>query len=114
MIGVYQIDVFGEAKTAACGYIEVDFLRGTTAGGSVSRTLAGAVELYSKVLPDLCSKQGVDIKEVKALAARFAVDPVYGPHFTVTVENNVGKKAEDQYVGVPGRKLRRAEGERLA
>ena len=39
MIGVYETDVFGEARATSAGFIEVDFLNGSTMGGTPSRTL---------------------------------------------------------------------------
>lgn len=109
MIGVYEMDVFGEASSGASGYVEIDFLHATTTGCVVSHKLASAVVLYSAILPELCSKQGVDLKAVKTLTATFSVDSVYGPNFSVTVENLAGKKVQDHYIGCPGRKLRRGE-----
>jgi hypothetical protein len=114
MIGVYSMDVFGEAAAAKPGYIDVDFILGTTAGSPASRQLRKAVSLYSsKALPSLCEKHRIDLKQVKTISARFEVHPVAGRHFTVTVENKRGKRSIDQYVGVPGRRLRRREGERI-
>ena len=114
MIGVYDMDVFGEASAGAPGYIDVDFMLGKTAGSPASRKLQKAVALYStKALPSLCAKHKVDLKQVKTIQARFEVHPVAGRHFTVTVENKRGKRSVVQYVGVPGRRLRRREGEQI-
>lgn len=114
MIGIYNIDVFGEASAGASGYIEVDFVRGTTTGSTSSPNLRGAVALYrSEALPALCTKHGVDLNEVKTIKARFEMDAAAGRHYTVMVENTHGKHSVDQYVGVPGRRLRRRQGERI-
>lgn len=113
MIGVYDMDVFGEASAGRPGYIEVDFLLGTTSGSPSSRKLRKAITLYCKALPSFCERHGVDLNQVKAIRARFEVHPVAGRHFTVTVENARGKRSVDQYVGMPGRRLRRREGEQI-
>lgn len=51
MIGVYQMDVFGEAASGPEGYIEVDFLTGQASGAPLSPELARALGLYAKALP---------------------------------------------------------------
>ena len=107
MIGVYSMDVFGEAAAGPEGYIEVDFLLGTTSGSPASRKLLRAISLYRDALPDLCRKHGVRIEEFKTLRARFGIDKAYGPHFAVTVVNRTGKSSTDQYLGTPGRRLKR-------
>jgi hypothetical protein len=107
MIGVYEMDVFGEAAAGAEGYIEVDFLRGTTSGSPASRKLLRAISLYKDALPDLCQKHGVKVEGFKTLRVRFGVDRAYGRHFAVTVANGSGKISTDRYLGVPGRRLRR-------
>lgn len=77
MIGLYQTDVFAEASAEAPGFVEVDFLCGTSTGSPVSPSFSGAVALYSKkALPALCEKHGVDLEQVKTLQARYSVHPV--------------------------------------
>ena len=107
MIGIYSMDVFSEAAAGAEGYIEVDFLHGTTSGSPASRKLLRAISLYRDALPELCRKHGVRVEDFKRLQARFGVDKAYGPHFTVTVANRAGKSSTDQYLGTPGRRLTR-------
>jgi hypothetical protein len=108
MIGVYSMDVFGEAAAGAEGYIEVDFLNATTSGSPASRKLLRAISSYSKeALPDLCRKHGIRVEDFRMLRARFGTDRVYGRHFAVTVANGSGKSSTDRYLGVPGRRLRR-------
>lgn len=108
MIGVYDMDVFSEAAEMAPGYIEVNFLDATTSGSPVSPKLQRAIVLYSEALPDFCTKHGIKKRDIKMLSARFGTDPVYGRHFTVTVETIGGRKSTDRYVGVPGKRLRTA------
>lgn len=105
LIGVYDMDVFGEASSSEEGYIAVDFLNGTSTGSPVSQSLQRAISLYREALPDLCRKHGCDIADIATLTARFGVDSVCGPHFAVTVETVDGRRSRDQYVGTPGRRM---------
>jgi hypothetical protein len=107
MIGVYEMNVFAEAAGEDEGFVVVDFLAGLTSGKTVSTSFRKAVVLYTEALPDLCLKHSVDPKEFRRLEVRYGTDPVYGPHFTVNVESRTGKRSTDQYVGIPGRRLRR-------
>jgi hypothetical protein len=108
MIGYYASDVFTEALAGLPGYIEVDFLRGTTSGNAASESLQGAVALYSRdALPELCRKHSVDLEQVACLFVRYGVDKVYGQHFTVTVEDVRGRRSVVKYHGVTGRRVRR-------
>jgi hypothetical protein len=107
MIGVYEMNVFTEAAGEDEGFVVVDFLAGSTTGKTVSASFRKAVSLYRDALPELCSKHSLDPAAFKRLKVRFGTDPVYGPHFTVDVENHSGKRSTDQYVGIPGRRLRR-------
>lgn len=109
MIGVYDINVFAEAASTPEGYIEVDFLNAELQGGEVSPGLIKAIKLYRDALPAMCAKHGLNLRDIKTLDARFGTDPVYGPHFRVTVESRDGKRSTDQYVGLPGRRLRRVK-----
>lgn len=106
LVGVYEMDVFAEAAASDPGYIEVNFLDASTTGSAISTTLQGAIKSYSKALPGLCKKHSINRSEIKTLIARFGTDPVYGPHFTVSVESNDGRSSTDQYIGFPGRRLR--------
>ena len=106
LVGVYDMNVFAEAAASDDGYIKVNFLDATTTGSAASASLVRAIELYRDALPGLCSKHGVKPTEIKTLEARFGTDPAYGPHFSVKVESVDGKISTDQYVGIPGRRLR--------
>ena len=106
MIGVYDMNVFAEAAGEDEGFVVVDFLKGETSASTVSASFRRAVSLYRDALPDLCAKQGVALEDFKKLEVRYGTDPVYGPHFTVTVEGRTGQSSKDQYIGVPGKRLR--------
>lgn len=108
MIGVYQMDVFAEAESEPEGFVLIDFLVGTTDAHTVSAGCREAINLYRKALPELCSKHEIEIASFTRLEARFGTDPVYGRYFTVTVEGLDGKRSTDRYIGVPGKRMRRA------
>ncbi|CAN5271754.1 hypothetical protein BH11PSE9_BH11PSE9_15950 [soil metagenome] len=107
MIGIYEMNVFAEAAGEDEGFIVVNFLTGLTTGKAVSTSFREAVALYRDALPELCSKHAVNPAEFRKLEARYGTDHVYGPHFTVSVESRTGQLSTDQYVGVPGKRLRR-------
>ena len=103
MIGVYEIDIYGEAASSHESYITVDFLSGTTSGAQPSISLADAISLYSKALGNLCQKHGVSIEEFGELKARFSLDS-YGRKFIVTVRDKSGRCSVDEYRGLPGKR----------
>lgn len=107
MIGYYAMDVFAEASAADEGHLIVDFINGTTSGSPASESLQRAVQLYRDVLPEFCERHSFSSKDIRVLQARFGTDAAYGRHFTVTVENGVGRRSIDRYIGVPGKQLRR-------
>jgi hypothetical protein len=109
LIGVYEMNVFAEAAAEKEGFVVVDFLGGSTTGTNVSASFRRAVRLYREQLPDLCAKHGIELTVLARLEARYGTDPVYGPHFTVTVEGRDGKQSVDQYLGVPGKRMRRRQ-----
>jgi hypothetical protein len=101
MIGVYELDVFGEAAATPEGFIEVDFITGRASAGEVSHELAQALKLYAAALPDLCRRHGADVAEFRALKARFSKRPLYCG-YTVIIEDRQGRASTDEYRGVPG------------
>lgn len=106
LIGYYDVDIFSEAADSSEGYIEVDFLTGNTTGSPASASLSRAVGLFRDKVSEQCKKQGADYSRLAKLSVRFGTDAVYGPHFSVTVEDIDGRKSIEQYVGRPGRRLR--------
>lgn len=108
LVGIYDMNVYAEAAASEDGYIKVNFLAATTIGSPTSASLTRAIELYRDALPGLCAKHGLNRNDIKTLDVRFGTDPAFGPHFSVTVESFDGKFSTDQYVGIPGRRLRHA------
>ena len=100
MIGVYEMDVFGEAARSAEGFIEVDFLQGATSGAAPSEALGRAIKLYSKALPELCRKHGVGVGDYERLTARYSgVWPSQA--IVVEVVDRAGRASRDTDLGRP-------------
>lgn len=106
LVGYHEVDIFAEAAGSPAGYIEVDFLTGTSSGSPASPTLAKVIKRYRDALDRLCASHGTSALAFAALTARFATDSRYGGHFTVTVEDQTGRRSIDEYLGIPGRKLK--------
>ena len=105
MIGVYDMDIYGEAARSPEGFIEVDFLTGSTLGAAPSEKLANALALYRDALPDLCKSHGIQIEDFRELRVRFVPSGMFG-HFVVTVEDQRGKRSTKEYVGTDGSRPR--------
>jgi|SRR5262245_7434676 len=105
LIGVYEMDIFGEARRSPERCIVVDFLSGEVTRGRASPSLAHAIALYGDALPALCKKHGTSRAMFRELTARYSVD-IYGSRFAVTVEDHQGRRAVDEYIGTPGRRIR--------
>jgi hypothetical protein len=103
MIGVYDMDIFGEAAASPEGFIEVDFLAGRASGRKLSSELERAVKLYAAALPDLCRRHGIEVAEFGELTARYSGGFLFDG-FTVTIENREGRRSTDKYIGIPGRR----------
>lgn len=52
LVGCYEVDIFAEAAGSPVGYIEVDFLTGTSSGSPMSPTLTKVITLYRELLID--------------------------------------------------------------
>lgn len=104
LIGVYEMYIFEEAGRSSEGFIEVNFLTGTTTGSPTSPSLARAIGLYQQALPSLCEKHGSLPNEFSHLTARYYAGD--SSRFSVTVGNREGRLATDEYVGIPGRRRR--------
>jgi hypothetical protein len=90
LIGVYEMDVFGEAERSPEGFITVDFLTGTSEDGTPSASLARAIRLYRDALADLCKRHGTSPSAFRQLKARYSVE-ARDRRFLVIVESPFGK-----------------------
>jgi hypothetical protein len=103
LIGVYEMDVFGEAKRSPSRSINIDFLKGNAIGGRISSVLAGAVTKYREVLPKLCAKHGATIDDFKMLTAEYSSS---SRRIVVTVQDRIGRRYVDEYVGTPAKHVK--------
>jgi hypothetical protein len=102
LIGLYDLQLIEEVRHSSEGFIEVDFLTGTSCGGQPSPALERAFILYRQALPVLCVRHGFSGAVFRKLRARFFADR----RFTVTVENSEGRSVTDEYVGSSGRRIK--------
>ncbi len=103
LIGVYEMDVFGEAKRSPSRSINIDFLKGKATGARVSSVLAAAVTKYREVLPKLCAKHGATIDDFKMLTAEYSSS---SRRIVVTVQDRIGRRYVDEYVGTPAKHVK--------
>jgi hypothetical protein len=105
LIGVCEMDAFGEAVGSPERYITVDFLTGRISGGKPSEYLAKAAKLYCEALPRLCKRHGVSVSAFRELTARY-----YGSglrtRFLVTIEDEAGRRSSTEYGGTPGQRVK--------
>jgi hypothetical protein len=105
LIGVYEMNVYGEAKKSPGQVIAIDFLAAEAIEGRASPMLASAIKKYRKALPMLCTKHGASIEDFKTLTARYSVD-AFTRRLVVTVRDRVGRCYVDEYVGIPARHIK--------
>jgi RimJ/RimL family protein N-acetyltransferase len=105
LIGIYGMNVFGEAKKSPGGAICVDFLMGKATRGKVSPSLATAISRYRFALPTLCAKHGASIEDFKALTALYSSD-TFNRRIVVKVRDRVGRCYVDEYIGTPARHVK--------
>ena len=107
LFGAMGINVHKAAAQSPNGRLIVDLLHGDVLEGDVSSSLREIFEKSPQVLADLGRKHHVIPDEFSKLEASFGIDRVYGPHFTVFVEDKLGHRSEEVYAGISGRRLRR-------
>ena len=106
MIGLYAMDIYGEAAASAEGFIELDLLNGRTTGAAPSDGLAEACRLYSsEALPQLCRKKGITPAAFGELTVRFWRTSLSG-HFRVKVTDQNGRSDSAEYAGSPARRVK--------
>jgi hypothetical protein len=102
LVGVYAMDIFGEAKRSPEGYMIVDFLTGTSSGGTPSTELARAISMYKQGLADLCAKHGTTSAAFQQLTARYSGSG----QIVVTVMDHASQKSSREFMGTPARRPR--------
>lgn len=109
LIGVYEMDVFGEAARSPGGTLTVDFLRGVITDGKPSSSLKRAVSLYRDALVRLCADAGGSIADLQEASVRYHSDPL-GPRFYLTLIDGAGRRSTTEYAGVPARRVKVLDG----
>ncbi len=108
MIGVHEMDLFGEAARSVGRFLEVDFLNGTVLDGQVSDVLADSIRFYAQALPALCARHKASISAFKELTVRYYSD--HGSYrFVVTVRDESGRSSITEYGGIPGQRLKQID-----
>lgn len=105
LIALYDMNVFGEAKTSAGGVICIDFLAAKATKGNVSLPLRTAIVKYRKALPNLCGKHGVSIDDFKTLIASYSTERC-NRRIVVTIRDRLGRCYVDEYIGTPAGHLK--------
>jgi hypothetical protein len=105
MIGVFEIDVFGEAGCSESGAMMVDLLEGIVVEGDPSPSLRRAVELYRDALPEFCSGHGGSIGDFRELKVRYWSTRT-DRRLAVTVEDPSGRRSTTLYGGIAAKRLK--------
>lgn len=105
LIGVYGMNVFGEAKKSPDGVVCIDFLAAKATKGKISPALKAAIVKYRTALPSLCAKHGASIEEFKTLTVTYSTDRL-NQRIVVTVRDRLGRCCVDEYIGTPARRMK--------
>lgn len=105
LIGVYELDIYAEARSSTSGALAVDFLNGEIVEGEASRSLVEAVPLYQDALAKLIANAGGSISDLKEAKVRFWSGPI-DCRFAVTIEDNAGRRSTTEYGGRPGQRVK--------
>lgn len=107
LYGAFAIDVYAAAMRSPNGRVVINFLSGTVIEGNVSPQLRAIFSESPMVLSTLASRHRAQVDDFRLLTASFGVDEVYGPHFTVVLEDSLGRRSDERYQGGAGRRIRR-------
>jgi len=100
-----RLSVFGAALDSPERCIEVDFLTGQATRGKVSPRLARVIAESPDALAYLCKKHSAAPAMFGELSASYSIVGFGQYSFTVTVEDDRGRRALDEYVGMPGKRI---------
>jgi hypothetical protein len=101
-----RLSVFGAARHSPEHRVVVDFLNGQATFGKVPPLLARVIADSPNALAHLCKKHGASPSMFRELVASYSIDSPGKFRFAVMVEDNRGRRALDEYVGVPGKRIR--------
>jgi len=109
LIGMYEIDVFGDARRS-CSSITVDFLNGAVTEGNPSAYLSRAVRLYRQALPALCERHGASIADFRSMTARYSITTT-AAYFVLAITDSNGRKSRAEYAGFDGQRVKEIDSE---
>jgi hypothetical protein len=105
LIGVYDMNIFGEATRSPGKVISVDFLAGKATKGRVSSKLRAAISKYGKALPNLCAKHGASIEDFKTLTVSYSTVGSTR-RIIVNIQDRIGRCYVDEYIDIPARRVK--------
>ncbi|NHK29420.1 hypothetical protein FF098_016020 [Parvularcula flava] len=100
-----MIDIYRELPRQMGHAITVDFLTGRANRAKLSPRLRKQIALYKDGFARLCKKHNALPEMYVEASARFYMDRK-GYRFSVTVEDRAGRRQTDEYIGMPGRRVR--------
>lgn len=107
LIGIFGMDVHGEAAKSDDGYLAVDFLTGRVQGGTMSQSLSRATDLYREQLPEFLEKHGAAIADLTVFRAKFWVEGNLR-HCSIEIGDGRGKVSERLYANNPLQRIKLA------
>lgn len=105
LLGIYELDVYGEAVRSPTGGITLDMLRGLVTEGSPSPTIKDAAALCPAALARLCVDAGKSVAAFAEASVRYSMLHRSRPRFTLTVVDAKGKRSSVEYAGIPARRV---------
>lgn len=100
-----KLSVFGAALHSPERRVVVDFLIGQATQGEVSPRLARTIADSPDALAFLCKKHCTSPTMFRELSASYSAGGPGQYSFTVAIEDNSGRRALDEYVGIPGKRI---------
>jgi hypothetical protein len=101
-----KLSVFGAALHSPERRVVVDFLIGQATQGEVSPWLAQIIADSPDALAYLCKRHCASPTMFRELTASYSIGHPGQYGFTVTIEDNRGRRVLDEYVGIPGKRIR--------
>lgn len=100
-----RLSVFGAALHSAEHCVVVDFLIGQATLGQVSPRLARVIADSPNALACLCARHCASPMMFRELTARYSIGDPGQYSFIVSIEDSRGRRALDEYVGMPGKRI---------
>lgn len=105
LLGIYELDVYGEALRSPTGGITLDMLRGLVTEGSPSPTTEQAAALCPNALARLCVEAGKSFAAFAEASVRYSMLHGSRSRFTLTVVDAKGTRSSTEYAGIPAQRV---------